>query len=88
MLFRSKNTSITSDRAQALILQAYLKGVMPNSLIKSVNDEYFTPTYTDFAPGSAWSLHNAFTTVFGRERQDKPNLLLESTQALGTLFQI
>ena len=83
-----KETTVSDDRAQAVILQAYLKGVMPNSLIKAVNDEYFTPTYEDFAPGTAWSLHNAFTTVFGRERQDKPHLLLDSTQALGTLFQI
>ena len=80
-----KAAGISDDWADALILRAAVQGVMPSHLIDDVYNEYHKPRHEEFMPRNEWSLHNAFTEVF---KVLRPNVALDSAQALGTLFHI
>jgi hypothetical protein len=83
---RLTETSISDDRAKALILDAATSGIISGkSDIGGVVKEYFEPRYAEFEPRTLWSLHNAFTEVFKGFRY---NVALEANQELGKLFQI
>jgi hypothetical protein len=80
-----KDASLSDVEAKALILDAAVKEVMPLRLIPSVAKNYLEPPHTEFEPRTQWSLHNAFTESF---KELRPNIALDATQELGTLFQI
>jgi hypothetical protein len=80
-----KGEVISDVEAKATIFDAAHKGVMPWRLASGIYKNYVTPPHVEFEPRTQWSLHNSFTESF---KELKPNIALESTLALGKLFDI
>jgi len=61
-----KGTRLPDAAAKLIIYQAFVEGKLdaPKHLARRVHDEYFQPKVAEFAPRTAWSLSNAFTTAF------------------------
>jgi hypothetical protein len=55
---------ITDQQAHDLIIQSVDSGVMANSYIPKVLDEWRHPRHREFKPRNLWSLQNGFTEVF------------------------
>jgi len=58
-------------------------GLMPLRFLPEVSQAYFEPVLPDFAPRTAWSLHNAFTAA---AKAMPISTRLPATQAIGRLF--
>ena len=83
-----KEQFITDTDAKANIYDAVVKGVIPQAFLPKVGQMYFEPPHKEFEPRTMWSLHNSYTEVFRTEYAAKPHLLLESSQLLGTMFNL
>lgn len=61
-----KATQVSDDVAKLVIYRAFVEGELdvPKHLARRVHDLYFNPRVEDFAPRTAWSLSNAFTSAF------------------------
>ena len=57
---------ITDDYAKLVIYRAFVEDELdaPKHIAKYVHKNYFHPEHEDFAPRTAWSLQNAFTSSF------------------------
>lgn len=82
---RMKSFNLKDPVAKSIVLDAALSGVMPTRLVHDVWKNYATPPHAEFEPRTVWSLHNAFTESFKTLR---PNVAMESSIALGSLFKI
>lgn len=58
-----RNMILSAERAAQVILDAAYCEELPPRYVMAVWREWLTPTHADFLPRTAWSLHNAFTTV-------------------------
>jgi len=55
---------LTTPEAKSMIHDAFVdQQIMPLRYLAEVSREYFKPRHAEFAPRTAWSLHNAFTEV-------------------------
>ncbi|WP_269522615.1 DUF932 domain-containing protein [Coraliomargarita parva] len=61
---RYQQVRIADVRAHDLVIRAVDHGVMANSYIPKVLQEYREPRHREFKPRTVWSLQNAFTEVF------------------------
>jgi hypothetical protein len=63
---RWRSAMITEVTAKITIYQAFIEGELdvPGRLARRTHDLYFNPPHDEFAPGTMWSLSNAFTSVF------------------------
>jgi hypothetical protein len=78
-----KRRELDAIQAKALIHDAFARGLMPLRFLPDVSRAYFEPHVEDFAPRTAWSLHNAFTaSAKGMPMSTR----LPATQAIGRLF--
>ncbi len=59
-----KNRELSALEAHDLLIRSVDAGVMANSYIPKVLDEYRNTEHEEFAPRTAWSLFNAYTEVF------------------------
>jgi len=61
-----RRAQITVAAAKLVIYQAFIEGELdvPRHLARQTHDLYFNPPHDDFAPGTVWSLSNAFTSAF------------------------
>lgn len=61
-----RTSQITAVTAKLVIYEAFIEGQLdvPRHLAKHTHDLYFNPPYEEFAPGTVWSLSNAFTSAF------------------------
>ena len=61
-----KGTRLPDESAKLVIYRAIVEGELdvPKHLARRVHDLYFNPQIEDFAPRTAWSLSNAFTSAF------------------------
>ena len=57
---------LSDEDAKLVIYRAFVEGELPvpRYLARIVRDNYFQPRYDEFAPRTAWSLSNAFTSAF------------------------
>lgn len=78
-----KARQLADPEAKALIHDAFVDGLMPLRLLPDVAEAYFQPKLPDFAPRTAWSLHNAFTAA---AKAMPISTRLPATQAIGRLF--
>ena len=78
-----KRCALDDLRAKALIHDAFARGLMPLRFLPDVSHAYFEPQVKDFAPRTAWSLHNAFTAS---AKEMPMSTRLPATQAVGRLF--
>jgi hypothetical protein len=77
-----QNTKLAEVRAHDLIVRSVDSGVMANSYIPKVLQEWREPSHREFEPRSVWSLQNAFTEVF----KGRVDLLPERTMRLHRLL--
>ena len=59
-----QTTVISDDQAKALMFDSFRQELLPKQYLSEVAKNYFEPKHEDFAPRTAWSLHNAYTEVF------------------------
>jgi len=80
---RLKERTLPDIQAKALIHDAFTQGLMPLRLLPEVSRSYFEPDVQEFAPRTAWSLHNAFT---GAAKVMPMTTRLPAIQTLGKFF--
>lgn len=73
-----KQKRVTDTRAHDLVVRSVDAGVMANSYVPKVLQEWREPSHEAFVPRSLWSLQNAFTEVF----KGRLDLLPERSQKL------
>lgn len=80
-----RNHTLPDIEAKSLIYDAFVKDQVdaPKHLMKAVHSEYFEPKVPEFAPRTAWSLQNAFTSAF---KQLDPLPQYRATASLGEYF--
>jgi hypothetical protein len=78
-----KERALRDLEAKALIHDAFAGGLMPVRFLPDVSKSYFEPELKEFAPRTAWSLHNAFT---GAAKAMPITTRLPAIQALGKFF--
>jgi hypothetical protein len=80
-----KNAQITDGQAKEQIYRAFIEDQLdaPKHLAKVVHKEYFSPSYPEFAPRTAFSLQNAFTSAF---KLLDPIPMYKATASLGEFF--
>lgn len=71
---RWQDFSLSDGKAKDKIYDAFIMGQLdaPERLAGLVHKEYFEPRHEEFSPRNMWSLHNAFTQVFGDELDPMP----------------
>ena len=78
-----KRRELSAIQAKGLIHDVFARGLMPLRFLPEVSNAYFEPHVEDFAPRTAWSLHNAFTAS---AKEMPMSTRLPATQAIGRLF--
>jgi hypothetical protein len=81
-----RGTSLTDDRANSLLLQAWEKGIIGVRTLPKVIEAYREPSHEDFLVRSAWSLLNAFTLVLRERFQKYPQQAASETQRFQALL--
>jgi hypothetical protein len=56
-----KKTSISDEKAKAVMFDIFSKGIMPKKFMEEVRNNFENPIHPEFQARSMWSLHNAFT---------------------------
>ena len=79
---RYREQRLTDTRAHDLVVRSVDAGVMANSYLPKVLQEWREPSHDAFAPRNVWSLQNAFTEVF----KGRVDLLPERTMRLHQLL--
>jgi hypothetical protein len=81
-----RSAIITPEAAKLVIYQAFIEGALdvPRHLARQTHDLYFNPKHDEFAPGTIWSLSNAFTSAF---KELDPIPQYRATARLGPFLQ-
>ncbi len=81
-----KAARISDESAKLVIYQAFVQGELdvPKHLARRVHDLYFKPQVEEFAPRTAWSLSNAFTSAF---KELDPIPQFRATAKLGAFLE-
>jgi hypothetical protein len=81
-----RTAQITAVTAKLTIYQAFIEGELevPRHLARHTHDLYFNPPHDEFAPGTVWSLSNAFTSAF---KELDPIPQYRATAKLGPFLQ-
>ena len=58
-----KNTIVSENRANHLLMESAHTGLVSYSHLKDVHKEWKQPSYSDFIPRTEWSLYNCFNEV-------------------------
>jgi hypothetical protein len=81
-----KGQQISDEYAKLMIYEAFIQEQLvdvPKHIARFVHKNYFDPPFSEFAPRTHFSLHNAFTTAF---KQLDPIPQYKATAALGDFF--
>lgn len=81
-----RNTEVSPDRANSLILQAYEGGIIGARLLPDVIQQWRQPNHPEFKERTAWSLLNAFTEVLKDRQQRQPSRAAHETITLQKLI--
>jgi hypothetical protein len=76
------HTEVPGDRADALILRAFEKGIVPALALPRVLREWRAPSFEDFRDRTLWSLFNAFTTALRDRAKANPHAYAAQTMRL------
>jgi len=63
---------LESDRADAIMLRAWRKGIVGTRLLPKLIDEWEKPSYEEFEERTAWSLLNCYTEALKDRQQKRP----------------
>jgi hypothetical protein len=83
---RMRNTPVAEDRADALILRAYERGIVGARELPWIVRQWRDPTFADFRDRTLWSLFNAFTTVLRDKAVGQPQRHALQTMRLNGLL--
>jgi hypothetical protein len=81
-----RNTELSPDQANSLILQAYEGGIIGARLLPDVIQEWRQPKHPEFKEKTAWSLLNAFTEVLKDRQHQQPSRAAHETITLQKLI--
>jgi hypothetical protein len=81
-----RNTELSLDRANSLILQAYETGIIGARLLPDVIRLWRNPSQPEFQERTAWSLLNAFTEVLKDRQRPQPKRAAHETIPLQKLL--
>lgn len=79
-----KETEITDQVADSLILRAFEKGIINTVSLPTVIKEWREPSFDEFRDRVYWSLYNAFTTVLGDKAKCNPHQYAATTMRLSS----
>lgn len=81
-----RNTELSPDRANSLILQAYEGGIIGARLLPDMIQQWRQPNHPEFKERTAWSLPNAFTEVLKDRQRRQPSRAAHETITLQKLI--
>lgn len=84
---RLKAMPLEADRADALILRAYEKGIIGHRELSKVLREWREPGYDDFKAQTGWSLYNAVTSALRDRAVKMPHSFAVATMRLHGLIE-
>lgn len=76
---------MTDQAAEALMLRSFEQGIVSHRLLPKVIQEWRKPSFEAFAPRTAWSVLNAFTTALGPRAKSNPQEHARMTMRVGAL---
>jgi hypothetical protein len=77
-----QSAEVTNDRADALMLRAFEKGIVSSPTLPAVIKEWREPSFEDFRSRTLWSLFNAFTTALRDKALKNPHSYAATTMRL------
>jgi hypothetical protein len=77
--------ALTDQAAEALMLRSFESGLISHLTLPKVIREWRRPSCPEFAPRTAWSMFNAFTTVLGPRAESNPQEHARLTMSVGAL---
>jgi hypothetical protein len=82
-----KGSRLPDEAAKLIIYRGFVEGELdvPKHLARRVHDLYFSPQIEEFAPRTAWSLSNAFTSAF---KELDPIPQFKATAKLGSFLEL
>ncbi len=82
-----KASRVTDDVAKLVIYRAFVEDGLdaPKHLAHRVHEQYFNPSFEEFAPRTMWSLSNAFTSAF---KSLDPIPQFKATAKLGPFLEL
>lgn len=83
---RLKASDLTLDRADALMLRAYERGIVGARELPRVIREWREPSFEEFRRPTAWSLLNAFTSALRDRAKKQPHSHATATLRLNGLL--
>lgn len=83
---RLQETQLSEERAESLILRAYLQGIVTYRDLPRVCLHWRNPLFAEFEPRTAWSLFNCFTSVLADIAKRNPNEHAKRTLHLSGLL--
>ena len=83
---RLKETELTPDRADALLLRCYERGILGARDLPRAIREWREPGYDDFQAETAWSLFNAITSAMKERSCKNPQAHAVQTMRLHALL--
>jgi hypothetical protein len=83
---RLMEIEVGNTQAESLMLRAYEKDIISHRALPGVILEWRTPSYPQFQERTAWSLHNAFTTILADRQKSNAQAHAAVTMRLGGLF--
>jgi len=81
-----RNTDLSEDKANSLMLQAFENRVVNSRLLPKVIEEYREPSHEEFQPRTVWSLLNCFTEVLKERRDHNPHEFARLTIRLESML--
>lgn len=81
-----RRTELSHDRADALILRAFERGIVSIRDLPRVVKEWREPSFEDFRGNTLWNLFNAFTTVLGDAASRQPARHAVTTMRLNAML--
>lgn len=83
---RLKGYQLNEDRADALILRAYVKSIIGARELPQVIREWREPQFADFQDRTGWALMNCFTTILRDKAKRQPHQHAAATMRLHALL--
>jgi hypothetical protein len=83
---RLQQVELAADTADALILWAFERKLVPSTALEDVLNEWRNPSHPEFEARTLWSLFNCFTDVLGPRGQRNPQRYAALTMGLSALL--
>lgn len=83
---RMRNAELDDDRADALILRGFERGMVQHRELAKVLQQWRNPPFEEFRPRTAWALLNAFTGAMKGRGEKQPQSYAVQTMRLYALL--